>query len=54
MTIRLPGRRSVEPTADAAETVAARLRAMDRVVELGEGRLDDALLPRPSAVATRR
>ncbi|MDT0353198.1 GTPase [Pseudonocardia charpentierae] len=44
MTIRLPGRRSPESTTDAAETVASRLRALDRVVELGEGRLDDALL----------
>jgi hypothetical protein len=49
----LPGRRA-ERT-DAAETVAARLRALDRVVELGEGRLDDALLaPGPGAVAARR
>ena len=44
MTVRLPGRRSAESSTDAAETVASRLRALDRVVELGEGRLDDALL----------
>ena len=39
----LPGRRA-ERTDKAAETVASRLRALDRVVELGEGRLDEALL----------
>ncbi len=44
MTVRLPGRLSAESSTDAAETVASRLRALDRVVELGEGRLDDALL----------
>ncbi len=43
MTVRLPGRRATPATADA-ETVAARLQALDRVVELGEGRLDPALL----------
>jgi GTP-binding protein EngB required for normal cell division len=43
VTVRLPGRHAPPPTADA-ETVAARLRALDRVVELGEGRLDPALL----------
>ncbi len=48
----LPGRRA-EYTADAAETVAARLRALDRVVELGEGRLDDALLA-PARELSRR
>jgi GTP-binding protein EngB required for normal cell division len=44
VTVRLPGRRSAESSTDAAETVASRLRALDCVVELGEGRLDDALL----------
>ncbi|HEX5812705.1 MAG TPA: GTPase, partial [Pseudonocardia sp.] len=48
----LPGRRA-ELTADAAETVAARLRALDRVVELGEGRLDEALLV-PARELSRR
>jgi GTP-binding protein EngB required for normal cell division len=44
VTVRIPGRRAAEPVAPDAETVASRLRALDRVVELGEGRLDDALL----------
>ena len=48
----LPGRRA-ELTADAAETVAGRLRALDRIVELGEGRLDDALLA-PARELSRR
>ena len=48
----LPGRRA-ERTEDAAETVASRLRALDRVVELGEGRLDDALLA-PARELSRR
>ena len=48
----LPGRRA-ERTDDAAETVASRLRALDRVVELGEGRLDDALLA-PARELSRR
>ena len=48
----LPGRRA-ERTDDAAEAVASRLRALDRVVELGEGRLDDALLA-PARELSRR
>jgi len=48
----LPGRRA-EVTADAAATVAARLRALDRIVELGGGRLDDALLA-PARELSRR
>jgi GTP-binding protein EngB required for normal cell division len=45
VTVRTPGRRAPDsvPAVDA-ETVTARLRALDRVVELGAGRLDDALL----------
>ena len=41
--VRLPGRRADAPALDA-DTVASRLRALDRVVELGEGRVDAALL----------
>jgi GTP-binding protein EngB required for normal cell division len=43
VTLRLPGRRAERALPDS-EAVGARLRALDRVVELGEGRLDDALL----------
>lgn len=54
MTVRLPGRRDTAPTAGPdAELVAARLRALDRVVELGDGRLDDALLEPARALARR-
>jgi GTP-binding protein EngB required for normal cell division len=53
VTVRLPGRRAAEPTAHDAETVAARLRALDRVVELGEGRLDQTLLT-PARELSRR
>ena len=48
----LPGRRA-ERADKAAETVASRLRALDRVVELGEGRLDEALLT-PARELSRR
>jgi GTP-binding protein EngB required for normal cell division len=50
VTVKLPGRRSAERT---AEDVAARLRALDKVVELGEGRLDDELLD-PARELSRR
>jgi GTP-binding protein EngB required for normal cell division len=50
VTVRLPGRRSAERT---AEDVGSRLRALDRVVELGEGRLDDELLD-PARALSRR
>ncbi len=43
MTVRVPGRRTAGSAADA-DAVASRLRALDRVVELGEGRLDEELL----------
>ena len=52
MTVRLPGRRA-EPAVPDSDTVASRLRAVDRVVELGEGRLDDALLA-PAREVSRR
>src|SRR6185503_9764649 len=48
----LPGRRA-ERADKAAETVAARLRALDRVIELGEGRLDDELLAPARELARR-
>ena len=48
----LPGRRA-ERADKAAETVTSRLRALDRVVELGEGRLDEALLT-PARELSRR
>jgi len=48
----LPGRRA-ERTDKTAETVAVRLRALDRVVELGEGRLDEELLV-PARELSRR
>jgi GTP-binding protein EngB required for normal cell division len=44
VTVRLPGRHAAAPASADAETVAARLRALDRVVELGEARVDPALL----------
>jgi hypothetical protein len=50
VTVKLPGRRSAERT---AEDVAARLRALDKVVELGEGRLDNELLD-PARELSRR
>jgi GTP-binding protein EngB required for normal cell division len=43
VTVRVPGRRTAGSAADA-DAVASRLRALDRVVELGEGRLDEELL----------
>ena len=52
MTVRLPGRRA-EPAVPDSDTVASRLRAVDRVVELGEGRLDDTLLA-PAREVSRR
>ena len=52
MTVHLPGRHSDAPPLDAG-TVAARLRALDRVVELGAGRLDAALLD-PARATGRR
>jgi GTP-binding protein EngB required for normal cell division len=48
----LPGRRA-ERTDTTTETVASRLRALDRVVELGEGRLDEELLA-PARELSRR
>ena len=48
----LPGRRA-ERADKAAETVASRLRALDRVIELGEGRLDDERLA-PACELARR
>ena len=48
---RLPGRRAA-PTADA-ETVAARLRALDRVVELAADRLARRCSPARATVAQR-
>ncbi|MDT7579878.1 MAG: hypothetical protein QOK35_1142 [Pseudonocardiales bacterium] len=53
MTVRLPGRRVEAPAPADAETVAARLRAVDRVVELGTGRLDPALLAPARELAQR-
>jgi GTP-binding protein EngB required for normal cell division len=50
VTVRLPGRRTAERT---AEDVASRLRALDRVVELGEGRIDEELLA-PARELSRR
>lgn len=51
---RLPGRRAAGPaTGPDAEVVASRLRALDRVVELGDGRLDDALLGPARALSHR-
>ena len=41
------------PADDVAATVASRLRALDRVVELGTGRLDDALLAPARDLARR-
>lgn len=52
MTVRLPGRRA-ETAADAAETIASRLRALDRVVELGEGRIDEERLAPARELARR-
>jgi GTP-binding protein EngB required for normal cell division len=52
MTVRLPGRRA-EPAVPDSDTVASRLRAVDRVVELGAGRLDDALLASARALSQR-
>ncbi len=51
MTVRLPGRRAERGL--AAEDVSARLRALDRVVELGEGRLSEELLT-PARELSRR
>jgi GTP-binding protein EngB required for normal cell division len=54
VTVRLPGRRAADPPAGAdAEVVASRLRALDRVVELGEGRLDEEVLA-PARDLSRR
>jgi GTP-binding protein EngB required for normal cell division len=55
MTVKLPGLRATSGrrTDDSAETIASRLRALDRVVELGEGRLDDELLA-PARELSRR
>jgi GTP-binding protein EngB required for normal cell division len=53
VTVRLPGRRADAPTRADAETVAARLRALDRVVELGADRLDPALLAPARELARR-
>jgi GTP-binding protein EngB required for normal cell division len=55
VTIRLPGRRATADRA-AADDVGARLRALDRVVELGEGRIDriDNELLDPARALSRR
>ena len=53
MTVRIPGRRAARGPEGSADPVAARLRALDTVVELGEGRLDEGLLA-PARALSRR
>jgi GTP-binding protein EngB required for normal cell division len=54
MNVRVPGRPiASHPAVDTAESVASRLRALDRVVELGAGRLDEELLA-PARELSRR
>jgi GTP-binding protein EngB required for normal cell division len=54
VTVHLPGRRTADPSTDNdVEIVALRLRALDRVVELGDGRLDEELLVPARELARR-
>jgi GTP-binding protein EngB required for normal cell division len=55
MTVRIPGRRAAPPRGPdgSADPVTTRLQALDRVVELGEGRLDEELLAPARALSHR-
>jgi energy-coupling factor transporter ATP-binding protein EcfA2 len=55
MTVRIPGRRAAAARGpeNSTDPVAARLQALDRVLELGEGRLDETLLAPARALSQR-
>jgi hypothetical protein len=55
MTVRIPGRRTAPQRGPdgSADPLTTRLHALDRVVELGEGRLDEELLAPARALAHR-
>jgi energy-coupling factor transporter ATP-binding protein EcfA2 len=55
VTVRIPGRRAAAARGpeDPTDPVAGRLKALDRVLELGEGRLDEALLAPARALSQR-
>jgi energy-coupling factor transporter ATP-binding protein EcfA2 len=55
MTVRIPGRRATAARGpeNSTDPVAARLQALDHVLELGEGRLDEAMLAPARALSQR-
>jgi energy-coupling factor transporter ATP-binding protein EcfA2 len=55
MTVRIPGRRAAAARGpeNSTDPVAARLQALDHVLELGEGRLDEAMLAPARALSQR-